>query len=778
MNETIGKGMPRLRRVSQPRNAGSRLLSSLALAAILGAVAWTHAARADTDTDASSLGEVVVTAEKTTESLSKVPISMSAISGATLAADHITDYADLSRAVPNLSFTSFGGPGQDNIEIRGISSQAGSATTGIYLDDVPINIVNIYTAGATEPRFFDIDRVEVLRGPQGTIYGASSMGGTIHFVSNQPNLEQFSGEAHSQVGGTKGGGVDYEADSVVNLPLVDGVSALRLGALYDHESGWINRVSPEDAIVGRNINDVNTAVVRLTLEVRPTDALTITPAVFLQRVSTGGQDLFGLALPEFESPTLIAETARDEYAITSLTVKYDFGWSDLTSVTGYFWREDNRNIDGTVYDSEYIGESLQQEYGYGGAAISALAAPVQFDTNVNQVNQEIRLASKPAGPDDHFTWLGGLYYSRTRTGLLDNEHIPGFNSTIESVYGGTPANIVGAAFPDDLVYYAFSEFVNTDSAVFGQVTYKVTPQLKVTAGARYEKASEDLGFNSAGYFASGPPYTGAANGSATTPKAVISYDLSPDTLVYASAAQGYRDGGINRPVPIPLCSADLATLGLTQAPPSYKSDSLWSYEVGAKTRALSDTLSLSGALFDIHWNDIQTDIILPTCTFDIKDNIGSAESKGIELEFDQRVTEHLKLDLGGNYTSAKIVAPVTILGIDKGDRVPGVPDYTVSTSVDYTQPLGADAHADLRANAQWIGPSQGTIIHGDPDFDRPGYFVMGGSAGIKWATYHVSLFVTNLLDQHKVIQRPDVAGVEYGITVRPRTIGVAGSLSF
>ncbi len=301
----------------------------------------------------------------------------------------------------------------------------------------------------------------------------------------------------------------------------------------------------------------------------------------------------------------------------------------------------------------------------------------------------------------------------------------------------------------------------------------------MTAGARYERASEDLDFNSAGYFSGGTPqYSGAAKGSATTPKGVISYDVSADTMVYASAAQGYRDGGINRPVPIPLCTADLATLGLTQAPPAYKSDSLWSYEVGAKSRALNDTLSFSGALFDIHWNDIQTDIILPTCTFDIKDNIGSADSKGIELEFEQRVTEHLKLDLGGNYTSAKIVAPVTILGVEKGDRVPGVPDYTVSTSLDYTQHLSADSRGDIRANAQWIGPSQGTIIHGDPDFDRPGYFVMGGSAGIKWANYDVSLFVTNLLDQHKVIQRPDVAGVEYGITVRPRTLGVAGSLSF
>ena len=177
----------------------SRLVLAIA-AALCAAATIAHAA----DSGADEIKEIVVTAEKTSAPLSKIPISISAVSGETLQEQHITDYEGLSRAVPNLSFSSFGGPGQSNIEIRGISSQAGSATTGIYLDEVPINILNIYTAGATEPRFFDIDRVEVLRGPQGTIYGSSSMGGTIHFVSNQPVLDKFSGDMHSSVSANSG----------------------------------------------------------------------------------------------------------------------------------------------------------------------------------------------------------------------------------------------------------------------------------------------------------------------------------------------------------------------------------------------------------------------------------------------------------------------------------------------------------------------------------------------------------------------------------------------
>jgi iron complex outermembrane receptor protein len=730
------------------------------------------------EADVNELADIVVTAQKTSEPLSKVPISVLVVSGATLAEEHITDYADLSRAVPNLSFTSFGGPGQSNIEIRGVSSQAGSATTGIYLDEVPINVLNIYTTGATEPRFFDIDRVEVLRGPQGTIYGASSMGGTIHFVSNQPELNRVSGSVHSSVGGTQGGGVNYEGDSVVNLPLVDGVAALRIGALYDHESGWIDRARPDGSIAARKINDVNTTAIRATVKIQPTDALTITPAVFLQRVAAGGQDFFGLNLPQFESPTLVPETSRDEYAITSLTINYDFGWSDLTYVSGYFWRRDDRNIDGTVYDSQFLGNSLQQQFGFGGAAISALAAPVQFNTGVNQFHQELRLASKPQGPDDKWAWIGGVYYSKTRTSLLDNEHIPGFNSTFESVFGNTPLNLLGAAFPNDLVYYALSQFVNTEKAVFGQVTYTVLPGLKVTAGARYEKANENLSFVTDGYFGGGtPPFSSSAKGHALTPKAVIAYDVSDSTMVYASAAEGFRDGGVNRPVPIPLCSADLAGLGLTQAPADYKSDKLWSYELGVKSH-LQNSVVMTGALYDIRWNNIQTDIILPTCTFDIKDNIGSAESRGVEAQVDAHVSDHVALTLGGNYTSAKIVEPVTLLGVQKGDHVPGVPDYSVNASAEYSQPFEFGGRGNVRLNSQWIGSSQGTIIHGDPDFRRPSYFVMGASGGVRWSNFDVSLFITNLLNENKVIQRPNIAGVEYGIRVRPRTYGIGGTYSF
>jgi outer membrane receptor protein involved in Fe transport len=721
-----------------------------------------------------TLAEVVVTAQKTAESIDKVPISVSVLSGEELASKGVQGYQDLARAVPNVSFTNFGGAGQSNIEIRGVSSQAGSATTGIYLDEVPINIINIYTAGASEPRFFDIDRVEVLRGPQGTIYGSSSMGGTIHFVSAAPDLAKFGGNVHSEVGATKGGGANYEANGVVNLPLAEGVAALRLGGLYRHDSGWIDRVDAAGSRVDSKINDQDSSVVRATLLWKPSDRLTIQPAVFLQRVSSGGNSLVGAELPLYRSPTLVAEKSRDEYAITSVTVGYDLGPAEITAVGGYFWRQDHRLIDGTFYDSGFLGflfDTPPDQGGIGignGAAFATLPAPSQFYTTVNQVHGELRIASKPSA-GDRWSWIAGLYYARNRTDLFDNEFIPGFNAQFQSVFGTTPEALLGSGFPNDLVYFANSAFVNEEKAVFGQVSYQATAKLKLTAGLRSEKANSSLDFDTAGFLSSGTPSSHReTDGTATTPRFALAYQATERTLVYASAAKGFRVGGVNRPMPAALCG--------TEGPVGYDADSLWSYELGTKTRTRGG-LQFSAAVFDIRWSRMQQDVVLSSCGFDYKTNTGDAESKGVELEVRQPVGERFVLGLAGNYTSAKMTAGVADLGVVRGDRVPGVPEWTVAADVEYGQPV-AGGRGYARLDGQWTGTSQGVIFHDDVDFNRPGYFVLGGRLGFDAGRYQISLFVNNLLDNKKILQRPNVALVEYGLTLPPRTVGLSGSYSF
>lgn len=724
----------------------------------------------------SQLAEIVVTAQKTSESVDRVPISLSVMSGADLVEQGVQNYADLSRAVPNVSFSNFGGAGQSNIEIRGISSQAGSATTGIYLDEVPINVMNTYTTGASEPRFFDIDRVEVLRGPQGTIYGSSSMGGTIHFVSAQPDLHRYSGTVRAEVGATDGGGINYEASGIVNMPLSDGVAALRVGGLYRHDSGWIDRVDLAGNVVDKKINDQNTTVVRATLLWKPTERLTITPAAFLQRVSAGGSSLFGADLPLFQSPTQVAEVARDEYGIFSLTIGYDAGFADLTSVTGYFSRQDHRLIDGTFYDSGFIGylfDTPVDQGGYGignGSLFATLPAPSQFYTTVNQVHQEVRLASKPAGPGDRWSWIAGLYYSRNRTTLLDNEYIPGFNTQFQAVFDTTPEALLGAGLPNDLVYYANSAFVSEEKAAFGQVSYQLTPALKATAGIRYEKSDSTLAFDTAGFLSAGtPPSNRATGGSASTPRLALAYNVTDRTLLYTSVAKGFRVGGVNRPMPASLCG--------TEGPVGYDADTLWSYELGAKTRTADDRFSASAALFDIRWKSMQQDVVLNSCGFDYKTNTGDAESKGVEFETRARLTKEFSFGLAGNYTSAKMTSGVDSLGVLPGDRVPGVPEWSLSSDLEYGRAV-AGGRGYARLNGQWTGKSQGVIFHDDPDFARPSYFVMGGSLGYEGDHLKLSLFVNNLLNQHRILQRPNVALVEYALTSTPRTIGLGATYSF
>ena len=306
------------------------------------------------------------------------------------------------------------------------------------------------------------------------------------------------------------------------------------------------------------------------------------------------------------------------------------------------------------------------------------------------------------------------------------------------------------------------------------------PRLRLTAGTRYEISQNSLGFTTEGYFGSGPPtgFSGAAKGSATTPKIAASFDASPSTMVYASAAEGFRDGGVNRPVPIPLCTADLALFGLTQAPKTYGSDSLWSYELGVKSHALEDSLVVNTALYDIRWSHIQNNIPLPTCTFNFFDNVGSAEIRGVELELRGRFLERLTATLSGNYTSTKIVEPAPLIGVMKGDHVPGVPDYSIAATIEYTQVLVSGVQGFTRANAHWTGSSQGEILHSDPDFYRPPYVVTGASIGFRRSNYEVSLFVKNLLNENEPIQRTYNASVEYGVTVTPRTYGLSGTYSF
>jgi outer membrane receptor protein involved in Fe transport len=352
-------------------------LAVIPLALVSGTGFAQFAATANSAVDA--LPEIIVTAQKRSENAQEVPLSLSTIGGRELQEAHMTDLTDLTRAIPNLSFSASGngaGAGLNNLEIRGISSQAGASTVGIYLDDVSLTTVNLATQGVPEPRFFDIDRIEVLRGPQGTLYGASSMGGTIKFVSNQPDPHNFSGNVSSEFARNEAGGIDYKETGVVNLPLADGSAAVRLGLQAGRRGGYIDLVNPTTgANEASNINSTNFYVGKAALTWNIDGNLSVKAGVFFQSVESNDLDVSYLSyppdplgppgssgsnspLPMNVSAKLEREPGRDRLAVPSLTIDYDLGFADLTSTTAYFWRNFHRNSDATVSDTLGIANGV------------------------------------------------------------------------------------------------------------------------------------------------------------------------------------------------------------------------------------------------------------------------------------------------------------------------------------------------------------------------------------------------------------------------------------
>jgi len=727
---------------------------------------------------------VTVTAQKRKEDASKVPISMSVLGGEELQAQHITDITDVTRAVPNVSFSGQGlggaGPGLSNIEMRGVASSAGSNTTGIYLDDVSMTTRNIFSLGAAEPKFFDLERIEVLRGPQGTLYGAGSMGGTVKFISNQPDLHQTSTDLTSEISSTQGGGVNYQLTAVQNAPLIPGELAVRVGVLQGRTSGYIDQVDSSGHKVASNINWERDTVLRLGVKWKPTTQLSIAPSLFYQQVHTGDIDASYLDLAPNKTSKTVREPGVDKLTVPSLTVGYDFGGADLTSVSSYFQRIFNRTQDGTAVNSQYIGSVLNglpdSPVGLGDA-VGVLPSAVLLNNRVFQFSQELRLASKSYEPGrTPLTWIAGAYYSNLRTALYDNEPVFGITDTFSS-FGVDPAdpNLLGSATPNDMVYQSLRRYKTTQAALFGELVYHFTPSFYGTAGARYIKSKDSLDQDLNYYFADGPQHIQrGANGSAITPKVALTWEVTPNETVYGTAAKGARLGSENRFIPTGVCGQDLKNQGLTNGvPASYGPDSLWSYELGSKSKLLDNRLNVNLAAFYINWKKLQQDVQLPICGFDYETNIGGAKSVGFELEVKGKPNANLTLGVAGGYTNAEVTSDVALLNVKSGDPVAGVPRYNVTVTADYSFDITGSVSGFVRGSSSWVGSSHGSLVKTDPDYARPGYNTINLSAGANYNAWQVSLFAKNLFNDQKVIQRPNVEFVNEGYRLRPRTIGIS-----
>jgi outer membrane receptor protein involved in Fe transport len=562
--------------------------------------------------DSDTLAEVVVSANKRLEGLKEVPISISALNTDTLAASHISSFDDLSRSVPGLDFNSLAGTeGTTNIVIRGVSSTSGSATTAVYLDDVSLTTKNFFYDGAASPQLvvYDLERLEVLRGPQGTLYGDSSEGGTVRFITRQPSLDQWSGTVSTDLSQTERGGTNYFGGLTFNAPLIDNVAAVRGGIGYTHDSGWINhytnpgqsdpntlgQVTPVYQLQKRGVNDNSLFVAHLKGLVQASDDLTISPAFFYQTSKYGDSAAFypagQLSSSNPVGPPVqglwnqdkeVAEPGVDSLMLYSLNINYKMGFADLTSVTGYFVRRYTRKIDGTYYNSGAFAalidvpcpapgsgptfpngapncDSAQQPL--VDSVIANLPSQVNLTNHYRQASQEFRLSSPADGPTG-LKWVAGLYFENSWIHDYDYQTIPGISTAFNNIFGlpmeqsyvntlyGPPQAGTSLLFPGNVDEFDNRYYNEWQYAAFGQVDYSFTDKLHASLGLRYAITNEKYDSVESGFYQipNISPFHQSGKFDALTPKAIVSYDVNTDTNVYTSVAKGYRNGGPTGPI--------------------------------------------------------------------------------------------------------------------------------------------------------------------------------------------------------------------------------------
>ena len=781
-----------------------RLLAATILATVSGAGQHTRAQQV-ADAAAEGTQDIIVTSERRSESIQKVPISVSAISGEELQARHIDTIEDISRTVPGVSFTAGATPGLDVIVIRGVSSTSGSSTIGAYLDDVSIGVPNLFGDGLVEPRLFDLERIEVLRGPQGTLYGASSEGGTIRYITKQPDMDKYKAEVMGDFSGTVHGGFNHQENGTVSIPIVPGTFAIRATLSYEDDSGYIDNYNyfNNAELLHGGVNSSHSITGHFTGKYVIDEDTILTPSLFVQRFKADDNNAFypsgttttTLVYPQklglWTQSKQVSEYSRDDVVLPSLTAERDVGFADLTSVSGYFFRDAQRQQDGTFYNSQifataFLDPVYPQFQAQNDAQIGTLRSPVQVQTTYQQVSQEIRLTSHPY-ENLPLRWVAGLYYSDLAMHNHVFQLIPGINQTFQNIYGfpleqSAVYPIFGGGvpqlFPGDSDEAVENDYDVRQYSIFGQVDYDILPNLHAAAGARYLIGRSAVNFASYGFYEIGnpTPFDKSQLNYAFTPKFSLTYDLAPENNVYASVSKGFRLGGPQvGPTPFgpnSVCNQDFTNLGVTADPLAFGSDKLWTYELGSKNRFADDRLTVNAAFFYTQWYNVQQQIPLPICGYAYTANIGNAEIYGAELEITYRATRELTVGFNGSTQHAVVTTSNNAQTAAVGEHLIDVPEENGTLYGNYEHAIDDQSSLFLYTDYSYNGPSNGSYQTYNPNYKNPAYQTLNGSFGYRRGRYEVSIYGKNLTNDRNVLQRPQLNTVIEGYTLRPTTFGV------
>jgi outer membrane receptor protein involved in Fe transport len=745
------------------------------LSALAGVPAVLAQQAAVTGEPSGTLEDIIVTAEKRSESLEKVPLSIVAYSSESLAQLGVQDFSSLAARIPGVTLNS-AGPGRSSYSIRGIASVGGNApTTGLYVDETPILPSGGDGATASiDPDLFDLARVEVLRGPQGTLYGASSMGGTVRLITNQPNLTKTEGAVKVEGSDTQHGGGNVRLDAMYNVPIIDDRVALRIVGTYKDFSGFIDRyigvwapnpgaqppypVSPaQPSAIVHNVNTEKLYSLRTMLKIAVNDAFTITPSVWVQDLQMGGPPDYDVPTGQSGGPLIqarpfnLSEAYSDRFVLSNLTMNYALGWGSLLSTTSYMHRQETTPDD----ETEALEVNIPQ-----GQFVPSVYAPI---VTTRELTEEVRLAFNPAGWA--LSGVTGAYFNNANRHYYVDYLTPNY----AALFSNSPSSVPYLPL-SDTNYSQHGDYSPKQSAVFTELNYAITSQWKATAGLRWYELQYTTVRYEDGWSNGGPTLsTGQAKNSGFNPKAELSYQATEEQLYYVSASKGVRPGGVN--------TSNLAAKGCGQDYGPYQPDSLWNYEGGAKTRWLDGALTVNGAVYYIKWSDVQQGRTLP-CSYQITENAGSAKVHGGELEIQGNIGAHVQLGAGVGYTRAVLAADAPSLNGLKGQQLENVPLWNGNASAKYLfNPLpGYDGF--VRADGQYVGESYPNFDRTDPATFQRAYALLDLRTGIIHGAWEANLFVSNVFDKQAALSRfnsdnYDASTRSRIFTNRPRTAGLS-----
>jgi iron complex outermembrane receptor protein len=773
----------------------STLLKSIMLAGASAlAISAPPMARAD---DADQVQAVVVTAQKRSQLLTQVPISAMAITQDMLDRQGVKDITDIARLSPGLTLQGTNDSGDVNIAIRGVISSVGAPTTGVYIDDVPIQVRQDAAVWSNPyPKVFDLDRVEILRGPQGTLYGGSSEGGALRFITPQASLTKTSGFVRSDLAATSHGAPSWELGAAYGAPLIEDKLGYRVSLWRQEVGGYASRVDPvTGAVLGTNVNGSQTTVAHLSLKAEPVSRLTLTPALFYQDVRDDDRGLFWEKTgSQYTISSKIPSPHHDHMVLATLGAEYDFSAFTVKSVSGYIYRVARYQYDSTQYQFASYADlptvtTLPTDPNY--------LVNANFKSSQQSYSQELRLTSTD-GPDTRLSWVGGLFYQHAREGYdgryRDNiDEIADYTSQYDGNGPSDSLTYFNEA-PVGGLYSFIHHYVDSlhETAAFGDATLRITPRLKVSAGVRYAENGYAYDDYQDGPWGPKAPTTksGKLTETSVTPRVNLTYNLSTDQMVYASAAKGYRVGGVNQPVPSDLCSEDLGNLGLTSAPDTFGSDSLWSYEAGLKGRFLNGTLLLESSLFWIDWSNIQQSVSLSRCGYSYIANLGRATSRGFDAQVQWAATDHLTLfttfGLTDAFSNQTVEQDGAVLA-QKGDAL-STPKWTFTFSPEYRFTPWAAARGYARLDyryASGYNRSGSDGVYGvDPLIRKaPAVNDLSGRIGVKFQDWDVSVYANNIFNAHTSTYRyrdsiDTTEGALRDARLRPLTAGVSAQLAF